>query len=309
MARDDSYDTLRKSVEDHLECVAGSPVEVSAELLKECRASRQFGPLAFELYKEGGKLISLICTLRSGDELDRHGLDRNHAICSGLLVRISKLMISVVKLTADIEHGETVKILNRCIVESSVNLLYLLLKVDEDAVFDSFVLSSLQAEAKLYDFIQENIGNRGGKQLAIESWMISSIRDTLHRSGTNLDSARQRKGSWGGSFRDKLAALEMEDGYPALQMVPSHAVHGDWVDLLKEHLVPKGKGFEPNLDWTKTDGEMLGPVSIFAIEGGLQYLDEYFEGPVAEALEDRLEDLRSRMFKTEFARHDWEEID
>ena len=65
-------------------------------------------------------------------------LDRNQAICAGLLVRISKYMLSVVKLSSDIEHGETVQALNRCIIESIVNVRYLLVK-DSEAVYDRFV--------------------------------------------------------------------------------------------------------------------------------------------------------------------------
>ena len=63
---------------------------------------------------------------------------RNQAVSLGLLSRISKLMVSVVKLSSGEEHGETVQILNRCILESSVDLQYVLIR-DDDKVYERFV--------------------------------------------------------------------------------------------------------------------------------------------------------------------------
>ena len=309
MTGDNQYEKLRQRAALELDRVIGPPVEVTPDLLSECRTSKQFGPVVFELYKEAGKLINLCCMLYSGSEPHGKLLNRNQAICTGLLVRISKLMLSVIKLSADTEHGETVKILNRCILESTVNLRYLLLKKNDPRIFDRFVESSLRPEVELYDFIQDNIGKNGGRKLAIEDRMIKSILDTFDKSGIDLDSARHKRGAWGGSFRDKLSVLNMEEAYAALQMVPSHAVHGDWVEILKEHLVPSGNRFEACIEWRKTDGEMLGTVANFAIEAGLEYLREYFEGPLTAALEERLEDLMHRNLRTEMSREDWQEID
>ena len=104
----------------------------------------QFGFLVFELYREAGGLISATSASYLGNTGDAIRFDRNQAICVGLLVRVSKLMLSIVKLSSDIEHGETVEALNRCIIESSVNLRYLLLK-DCDEAYDQFVKNGTQS--------------------------------------------------------------------------------------------------------------------------------------------------------------------
>ena len=91
----------------------------------------------------------------------------DQAVCAGFLSRISKIMVSVAKLSSGEEHGEVVPILNRCILESSVDLQYLL-KKNDDAVFERFVKVGLKSERELYDIIQKNITNRNGQELEIE---------------------------------------------------------------------------------------------------------------------------------------------
>ncbi len=300
---------LRALAAADLSALVGPPIEVTEDMLSSCRSKNTFGALAFELYKEAVKLVGVICIHHVTTEPYIVQLNRNQAICAGLLVRISKLMLSVTKLSSDTEHGETVKILNRCIIESAVTLRYLLLKKHDPRVFDRFVESSLRPEVELYDFILANVEKNNGRMLGIEDRMIKSILDTFDKSGIDRESARLKRGSWAGSFRDRLSALGMEEVYVAFQMVPSHAVHGDWVDILKEHLVPSVDGFEVCTEWRKTDGEMLGTVANFAIEAGLKYLYEYFEGPVTLALKQRLDDLMYRINKTELSRDEWREID
>lgn len=284
----------------------GPPVEITDEMLEACRADDQFGALVYELYKEAGGLVCISSAVYFGDTADAIKLKRNQAICAGLLVRIAKYMVSAVKLSADIEHGETVHALNRCIIESTVNLRYLLLK-DDDEVYDRFVKNSLVAERELYDVIQENIEERGGEQLAIEKSMLTSIEDTCEQSGIVVEEINPRPGSWGGSFRDKLTALGYDwPAYTVLERIPSHAIHGDWVDLVKYHLLSKGDGFEPNYDRLNTDGELLSPIGIFVVEAARDYLRKYFDLPDAEPLQQRLDSVQERLRRVESARQDWD---
>ena len=83
---------------DEIEKFAGSPVEVTEEALETCRANDQFGALVFELYKECGRLVCASGGAYFGHEGDSIKFDRNQAICAGLLVRIFKYMLSVVKI-------------------------------------------------------------------------------------------------------------------------------------------------------------------------------------------------------------------
>ena len=289
--------------------LVGPPLEVTEEMLEACRADDQFGPLVYELYKEAGGLVCVTSAASFGAKGDAMKFDRNEAICAGLLVRISKLMASIIKLSADIEHGEAVQALNRCIIESAVNLRYLLLK-DDDEVYDRFVKNGLVAERELYDMIQKNITARGGEQLAIEQGMLNSIKETCELSGLAVEEIDPKAGSWGGSFRDRLTSLGYDwPSYTVLERIPSHAIHGDWVDLVKNHLLPKGDGFEPNYDRLNTDGELLSPIAIFVVEATLAYLGKYFDLPDSEPLHQRLDSVQERLVRVESARQDWQTVD
>ena len=235
-------------------------------------------------------------------------VDRNHAVCVGLLVRIFKLMMSVIKLSSGIEHGEVVQALNRCIIESAINLRYLIFRDDKE-IFDRFVKGSLAAEIGLYKLIRTNVDKRGGRQLVIEQGMLQSIKDTCEQSGVKIEEVNRKAGAWGGSFRDKAEALGIGPGYVALQMIPSHAVHGTWVDLVKNHLLPKEAGFEPNFAWKKTDGELLSPVAILVLEAVRDYLNRYFDHPSADPLHRRLTSLEERLTRVESSRLDWDVVD
>lgn len=289
---------------DKIEEMVGPPVEVTEEAIERCRANDQFGALVFELYKEAGRLVCASSCAFFGYDGAEIKLDRNRAICAGLLVRISKLMASVVKLSSGIEHGETVQVLNRCIIESMVNIRYLLLKDDEE-VFERFIKNDLRAERELYDDIRENIASRGGEQLAVEQSMMESILDKCELSGVAIDEINSRASSWGGSFADRVKALGFDEStYTIFQRIPSHAVHGTWMDLLNNHLLRKEDGFEPNLDHVQTDGELLSPVAIFVVEAVQDYLNKYFDLTVARPLRERLASVQERLMRVESSRQD-----
>ncbi len=289
-------------IENHI----GPPIEVTDEMIQACWEKGQFGSLLFDLYKEAGRLLTVTSAAYVGYPGDTLILPRNQAICAGLLVRISKLMTSVVKLSSGIEHGETVQALNRCIIESLVNLRYLLLK-DSDGLYDKFVKNGLRPERELYDTIIENIRERGGKRLVIEESMLQSILGKCESSGVKIDEISVKAGSWGGSFQDRVNALGFDEkAYTVLQGIPSHAIHGTWMDLLNNHLLRVEGGFEPNFDHTETDGELLMPVAFLVAEAAKEYLDKYFGRNIAEPLYERLESLQERLMKVERSRGDWQ---
>ena len=295
--------------DDELNALAGIPLELSEDVLKECRANDQFGSLIFELYKEASRLVCASSGAYFGLYGDVMRLGRNQAICAGLLVRISKYMLSIVKLSADVEHGETVQALNRCIIESAVNLRYLLLKNDEN-VYDRFVKNSLAAEKELYDFIRENIESKGGETFLVEQSMLKSILDVCEQSGMTPEEIDTKAGSWGGSVRDRLLAIGYSwPAYTALERIPSHAIHGDWVDLYKNHLLRAQDGYELNYEHLRTDGELLSPVSIFVVDAALEYLEGFFERGAIEPLYRRLLSVQERLGIVESARHDWESVE
>src|SRR5882724_4123492 len=155
---------LEKNLMPRVE-VAGIAGETDIEKVNE---------LVFELYKEALSVVNLAAHLLDDAANAKGGWPRNQAICAGLMIRITKFMLVVTQLSAKRDRADVVFALDRSILESAVNLEFLLTKND-DAVFDQFVKLSLGPERELYDTIQANIAERGGEVLAIEKRMMESI--------------------------------------------------------------------------------------------------------------------------------------
>ena len=284
----------------------GPPVTIDDEILQKSRDRGRYGPLLFDLYKEASALLTLTSAASIGQPIDLGKLERNQAICAGLLVRIAKLMTSVIKLSSGNEHGETVQVLNRCIVESVINLRFLLLR-DSDTIYEKFIKNGLRAERELYDIIRENVDARNGEKLAIEEGMLRSIIEKCESSGLRIDEINPKAGSWGGSLQDRIKTLGYGDkGYTILQRIQSHAIHGTWMDLLNNHLIRNEDGFEPNFEHLQTDGELLMPVAIMATESARDYLDRYFGPDVAGPIYDRINSVQVRLVTVETSREDWQ---
>ena len=291
-------------LQNEIEELLGPAVQVNDEVIRACQERDEFGGLSFALFREAAGTVWVTCNAYY-DEGNGPTILRNQAVCLGLLSRISKLMASVLKLSSEGEHGETVQILYRCIPESSIDLQYLL-KKDDDTMFERFVKVGLKSERELYDIIQENI--RNGQELEIERDMLRSIIRTCEDSGVKIAEINPRAGSWGGSYRDRMKEIGLAEGYPFFQGMPSQAVHGNWSDLVRNYLNKSETGYEPKADHTQTEGKFFGPTALFATNAAKVYIDKFFDPREAEPLVQRLDDLQRRMALVEDSRPGWEPV-
>ena len=216
-------------------------------------------------------------------------------------------MASVLKLSSDVEHGETVQILDRCLLESSIDLVYLL-KKDDNTVYERFVKFGLKGERELYDIIQENITNRNGQKLEIERDMLLSIARTCENSGMRIEEINPRAGNWGGSYRDKMDAIGLGHAYPIFQGTASQAIHGSWSDLIRNYLTKNDAGYKPKPDHTRTDGKLFEPIALFATNATKAYIDRFFDPREVEPLVHRLDDLQRRLALVKASRPGWEPV-
>lgn len=276
----------------------GEPVPVNDDLAAVNQ--QELVGLAFNLYKEAAKFVGLAISV--GGEAEDRPLPRNQAICAGLLMRIAKFQLVITQLTAESDRGEVVHILNRCIIESAVNLQFLIGR-NEQHFYDQFVLHSLGPERELYDTIQRNIEARGGERLPIEDRMLASIYRMCRMSGTRIQDANARYGDWGGGLYERLRFLGIEELYLALQRLPSHAVHGSWVDLALQHLVEAGEGFRVDESWGRVDSRLLLPICIVMILPAVRaYLQQFLpDCPERDHIFNRIDDLLARMSRVEAA--------
>jgi hypothetical protein len=253
--------------------------------------------VAFELYKEALSIVNLAAHLLDDAASVKGGWPRNQAICAGLMVRITKFMVVVTQLSAKGDRAEVVSALNRSIMESAINLEFLVCTKD-DKYFDQFVKFSLGPERELFDIIKANVAARGGEAWPIERRMLKSINAVCHASGVKIEEVNRKYGDWGGGLRERLKALNKEERYVGAQRLPSHAVHGTWVDLYLHHLEHdlKTDVFSPDPKFSRVDERLLGPIAIFVLEATKPYLMRFFlEIPETKLLLERIDDMRNRI--------------
>jgi hypothetical protein len=278
----------------------GSRVDVQP--VHQCKTLHESGGIAFELYKEACRVVAFSAHLLDEAAAAQGGFARNQAICAGLMVKISKFMVAVIQLSTGDDRGEIILGLNRIILESALNLEFLV-RSGDDKYFDQFVDFSLGPERELYDQIQNNISARNGEVLPIERRLLGSIDRTCAASGIRIDQVDRKHRDWGENVRSRLKALGRESLY-AIYRTGSHAVHGTWPDLFTGHLTydENARVFRPETKWTRVGSRMLAPIAMLVLEAIDPYLERFFPAVrEKDVLRERIADLHVRLAETDDA--------
>lgn len=261
-------------------------VEVDERLVSGFDREIRFSILGFNLTRE---LASWTCV--AACVMPPEGSwARDDAVLAGHSVRLFKLLRTLLDQVNN-ERADLMWVVLRMASECAINLQYLLRHSHQGAV-DNYVKYSLQREWTLLDEIDENIANRGGEELPIESRMRRSIMRTFAQSGVDpADRPAARIRHWGGKdLRQKSVELGYEKAYLAIFAGPSESVHGNWGDLLRYHLTWTAGRFTPRTD----SSPMKRPQPFFAIgvigaRGVLEYLERLdpvrFSHPIEQLLD------------------------
>lgn len=284
----------------------GEPTKVDDDALRICAEKGAFTGLAFELYKEAAVVFSVCAHISIGekDSENAPALSLNQAICAGFLVRIAKFMTGIIQLTASDDRREVIAVLERSIFETAINLRFLLLKND-DSVYKEFVQASLAPERELFDVIQANIQERG-HILPIEERMLRSINRACTWADLKIEEISPKFRNWGAStIKERLRALGEESLYLSILRIPSHAVHGTWVDLVFHHLEKKDGGFGPQPAWSRIDARSLCLPCVFVLWAARDYVRSLGMVPEILPLYDRITNLQERIIKVDEAHEKW----
>lgn len=286
-----------EATEQSLLDILGEPYNI--DNLTENSSRKDVEIAAYELYKEATAATMATANMFENNSASHPGLHRNQAINVGLLIRIAKLMKVVLQLSAKGNRGDVLPIIIRCIIESITNLEFLI-KKNEDNYYEDYVMHSLGPDRELYDRIQENIQAREGEELPIETRMLKSINRVVTLSGKQITDIPVRTADWGGNFREKLKAIGKEHRYVYYQRIPSHMVHGSWVDLLFNHLEAKDGLFFPKPEWKMNDARQLTSYSKLILEVVMLYLKTHFgQNSNLKPFITRVEDLGNRTNRIE----------
>jgi hypothetical protein len=96
------------------------------EQIRQCRETGDFRPVLFEWYKFVGSLAILLAHIQRQSLAFRPIPAGHYHVLIGLLHRCARLILSNVVLSHQGRFGETTAIIDRCIFESAVKLLWLL---------------------------------------------------------------------------------------------------------------------------------------------------------------------------------------
>lgn len=233
-------------------------IDVDEEKVKKYKNESCFIELFLEIFKEVGKMSSLISCIYPLDERNiPRNLNIDEGVIYGLMIRVTKLQRGIIEQVCN-NHLEIVLIIFRCLVETLINIKYILKKINENEdIIDEFITYSLKTEKRLLNKIRENIKNRG-YEIPIEKRMKNSIEKTFKISSFNLDEVDEKdKKTWGNSIRSRAKEVNLLDAYFLLFSIHCHSIHGNWQDILDHHIIYKNGEFIPKIDWSTPRSELL----------------------------------------------------
>lgn len=149
---------------------------------------------------------------------------------------------------------------------------------------------------KLLEEIEANILERG-YEIPIETRMKKSIYRSFEKSGVQLqDLESNARSVWGGSIYKRFEKLGLEKAYLGIFSLKSHSVHGNWQEIMTNHLKYHDGLFEPNTSWDKPRPQSILSMGYLICETALEYLDIHIPAcPEKNFLKSMIQDLMDRI--------------
>jgi len=223
----------------------------------------QFMDASVELHKQTIELLHIITKLKY---CDSEGLpkivDKENAVIGGNLIRLIKLNISFLQNTCE-NRLEIVQILNRCLAETAINTKFLIIRGEEN-VIKNYIKYSLITEKELWETILSNIQERSGDVLPIENRMQKSIQNSFDNSDFDIEEVK-RSSKWK-SIKERANDVAGEMFYNVFYGISSHSIHGNWQDILFNHLTKVDDGFKINFDWKRPRPQIIDGAIILNLD-------------------------------------------
>jgi hypothetical protein len=267
------------------------PPEFSDEDIKYCKESGDYKLMMFEWYKFVTSLGTTVVYLLPSSPAFREIPEQHYHVLVGLLNRCVRLMVSNVALSHERKFGEATAIIDRCIFESAIKLIWLCEKRSQGE-FSRYLAEGLRAEIEFKKYITDNIIANSGDILPIEARMLRSIDRHIETSGLSTEEISASKRS------RNLADIIDNLGYGrrlyiAGQRMGSHHVHGTWPSLflhyLQERKEPGIFALEPHSEDIDTHINQFMFVPSIVLQAMSSYIRYVVEEAQAEAMLDIFE--------------------
>ncbi|MBU0560452.1 MAG: hypothetical protein KKG93_12890, partial [Bacteroidetes bacterium] len=156
------------------------------DTIEKCRRSKNYKPIFFELYKHVGIICNLFACVVPDTDAVRDIHKQHFEVLVGILNRCSRLMLANTVLSHEGKFGETTAIIDRCILESAINVIWLC-KNNNNESFERYLADGLKSDLELESKIVENMNARDGKAIVIEERMLKSINRCINLSSLQKD--------------------------------------------------------------------------------------------------------------------------
>src|ERR1700761_2100786 len=107
------------------EALIPKPPTFSEEEMRTCREAGDYMPILFEWYRYVGLLCVFCISIRPDSPAYNSVPPQHYYVLIGLLNRCARLMLSNLALSHEGNFGETTVIVDRCIFESAVKIIWL----------------------------------------------------------------------------------------------------------------------------------------------------------------------------------------
>lgn len=258
-------------------------------------SENDFMKLVVEMFKE---MITINYwdsnALRLDENNNPRRWTRDEAILGGMMVRLNKLLVGILEQTCQ-QKWELAYIFLRSAMETCVNLKYLIQNNSKE-LYQEFVEYSLIFEKEFLELINENILERDS-ELQIEKRMKKSILRSFSESGIEPDSIDHKKRGrlWNKSIYSRFKEVGWENYFLITFVLPSHAVHGNWEDLLRNHIQETSTGYLPENRFTIPRPQPLLAQIIVVLDLNKEYiLDLLPESKDRSTVITRIDDLDDR---------------
>jgi Family of unknown function (DUF5677) len=272
------------------------PPRIDQSELEECRRTGDFCPILFEWYKYTAIIANIIASIQLESAAANPVSKPHYGALIGLLNRCSRLMLANVALSHEGLYGETTAIIDRCIFESAVKVLWLT-KQEAGTGFSRYIAEGLKTELALKSEIDARVEEREGRKLPIEERMLSSIERYLRVSGlTAPEIASAKKLPDLASMLDNLGNERL--AYVVGQKIGSHHVHGTWPSLLMHYLEwDEEHNFRPRDHNASTHVNQYVFIPLMVLGAAKAFSQWLMQEPEARALVDLLNAIESELVK------------
>jgi hypothetical protein len=158
----------------------------------------------------------------------------------------------------------------------------------------------LRQEKELLEIVKRNVANKDEAE-HIEERMMSSIKKSFRNSDFEEDQINNST-KWDGKVKSRIKEIIDPDFYVLIYGNASHAIHGNWQDLITYHLTKDGDGFLPDTDWTYPTLQILTATTILSCDLLHNYVEEVL--PSDDKKNELLkltEEILDRVFKLDKA--------